>query len=128
MYYVRWTGPCNLSWLDLSWGLVSSEVGSEVRCQMSDLSLCARARVYVCVCVRVRARARALHGYCLMGNNGRLQYLRFCLFKMYVNVVFAIRRLYSTVGFTLFREQRFIRIIYLFIIIIIIRDGTVSWV
>ena len=28
----------------------------------------------------------------------RLQYLRFCLFEMYVNVVFVIRCLYNTVG------------------------------
>ena len=50
-------------------------------------------------------------GYCLIGDNGRLQYLRFCLFDMYVNVVFVIRRLYSAVNLSLFREQRFIRII-----------------
>ena len=42
----------------------------------------------------------------------RLQYLRFCLFEMYVNVVFVIRCLYSTVSLTLNKEQRFIRIIY----------------
>ena len=28
------------------------------------------------------------HGYCLTGNNGRLQYLRFCLCEMYVSVFF----------------------------------------
>ena len=38
--------------------------------------------VHVCVCVK--------HGYCFMGDNGRLQYLRFCLFEMYVNVVFVM--------------------------------------
>ena len=42
----------------------------------------------------------------------RLQCLRFCLFEMYVNVVFVIRCLYSTVSLTLVKEQRFIRIIY----------------
>ena len=42
----------------------------------------------------------------------RLQYLRLCLFKMYVNVVFVIRCLYSAVSLTLVKEQRFIRIIY----------------
>ena len=46
-----------------------------------------------------------------MGDNGRLQYLRFCLFEMYVHVVFVIRYLYSAVSLTLVREQRFIRII-----------------
>ena len=46
-----------------------------------------------------------------MGDNGRLQYLRFCLFEMYVNVVFVIRCLYSAASLTLVREQRFIRII-----------------
>ena len=46
----------------------------------------------------------------------RLQYLTFCLFEMYVNVVFVIRGLYSAVSLTLVKERRFIR----FIIIIII--------
>ena len=40
----------------------------------------------------------------------RLQYLRFSLFHIYVNMVFVIRRLYSAVSLTLVREQRFIRI------------------
>ena len=44
----------------------------------------------------------------------RLQYLRFCLFEMYVNVVFVIRCLYSTdvcliIIIILVKEQRFIR-------------------
>ena len=54
----------------------------------------------------------------------RLQYLRFCLFEMYVNVVFVIRCLYSAVSLTLFKEQSFIRIIILIgiIIMIIIND------
>ena len=30
-------------------------------------------------------------GYCLKGNNGSLQYLRFFLFEMYVNVFFVMR-------------------------------------
>ena len=47
-----------------------------------------------------------------MGDNGRLQYLRFCLFEMYVNVVVVIRRLYNAVNLTLVREQHFIRIIF----------------
>ena len=38
----------------------------------------------------------------------RLQYLRFCLFEMYGNVVFVIRCLYSAVSLTLVKEQRFI--------------------
>ena len=42
----------------------------------------------------------------------RLQYLRFCLFEMYVNVVFVLRCLYSAVSLTLVKEQRFIRILY----------------
>ena len=54
----------------------------------------------------------------------RLPYLRFCLFEMYVNVVFVIRCLYSAVSLTLVKEQRFLRIYYfyftLFIVIIII--------
>ena len=37
----------------------------------------------------------------------RLQYLRFCLFEMYVNVIFVIRCLYSAVSLTLVKEQRF---------------------
>ena len=62
--------------------------------------------VYVCQCVCVR------HGYCLTGDNGRLQYLKFCLSEMYVNVFFVIRCLYGAVSLTVVREQRFIRIIY----------------
>ena len=80
------------------------EVHKNLNCSMLDckvkqsrlslsLSLCG-----VCVCV--------------VGDNGWLQYLRFCLFEMYVNVVFVIRCLYSAVSLTLVREQRFIRIIY----------------
>ena len=42
----------------------------------------------------------------------RLQYLRFYLFEMYVNVVFVLRCLYSAVSLTLVKEQRFIRILY----------------
>ena len=38
--------------------------------------------------------------------------LRFCLFEMYVCVVFVVRSLYSAVSLTLVREQRFIRMIY----------------
>ena len=50
--------------------------------------------VYVCVLVCVRAYVRAgvvcvcvggmyiiIYSYCLIGDNGRLQYLRFCLLK-----------------------------------------------
>ena len=48
----------------------------------------------------------------VIGDNGRLQYLRFCLFEMYVSEVFVIRRLYSAVSLTLVREQPFIKIIY----------------
>ena len=47
----------------------------------------------------------------MIGDNGRLQYLRFCLFEMYVSVVFVIRCLYSGMSLTLVREQRFIIII-----------------
>ena len=35
----------------------------------------------------------------------RLQYLRFCLFEKYVNVVFVIRCLYSTVSLTLVKNS-----------------------
>ena len=47
----------------------------------------------------------------------RLQYLRFCLFEIYVNVVFVVRSLYSAVSLTLVKEQRFIIIIIIIIII-----------
>ena len=73
-------------------------------CECHCVCVCVRVRVCVCVCV--------WHGYCLIGNNGRLQCLRCCLFEMYVNVVFVIRYLYSAVSLTLVREQRFIRTIY----------------
>ena len=43
----------------------------------------------------------------------RLQYLRFCLFEMCVNVVFVIRCLYSTVGLTLVKKERFIRFYFI---------------
>ena len=46
----------------------------------------------------------------------RLQYFRFCLVEMYVNVVFVIRCLYSAVSLTLVKEQRFIIIIIIIII------------
>ena len=65
-----------------------------------SLSLC--ACVCVCVCVILL----------LIGDNGRLQYLRFYLFEMYVSVVFVINCLYNAVILTLVREQHFIRIIY----------------
>ena len=61
----------------------------------------------MCVCVCVC-------GYCLIGDNGRLQYLRFCLLEMYVNVVFVMRCLYSAVSLTLVREQHLIRIIIIY--------------
>ena len=57
----------------------------------------------LCVCVRVCN---------MICDNARLQYLRFCLFEMYVSVVFVIRCLYSAVSLTLVREQPFIKIIY----------------
>ena len=41
-----------------------------------------------------------------------VDYSRFCLFGMYVNVFFVIRCLYSAVSLTLVREQRFIRVTY----------------
>ena len=44
----------------------------------------------------------------------RLQYLRFCLFEMYVQVFFVIRCLYSDVSLTLVKELRFIRIIIIY--------------
>ena len=49
---------------------------------------------------------------------GRLQYLRFCLFEMYVNVVFGIRYLYSAVSLTLVEERRFIKKIFIIILIV----------
>ena len=42
----------------------------------------------------------------------RLKYLRFCLFEMYVNVVFVVRCLYNAMSLTLVKEQHFIRTIY----------------
>ena len=55
----------------------------------------------------------------MKGDNGRLQYLRFCLFEMYVSVVFVIRCVYSTVSLTLVREQHFIAVIYLLLLLLI---------
>ena len=48
---------------------------------------------------------------CLLGDNGRLQYLRLFV-KMCVNVVFVTSCLYTTASLTLVREQRSIRMIY----------------
>ena len=59
----------------------------------------------------------------MIGDNGRPQYLRFCLFEMYVNVVFVIRCLYSAVSLTLVREQRFIRIYYYYYYVCFIVGG-----
>ena len=42
--------------------------------------------------------------YCLIGDNDKLQYLRFCLFEMYVSMGFVIRCLYSAVSLALVRE------------------------
>ena len=56
----------------------------------------------------------------MIGDNGRLQYLRFCLFEMYVNVVFVIRCLCSAVSLTLVRKQRFVKIIIVVVVVIII--------
>ena len=61
---------------------------------------CALVSVCVCVC-----------SYCLLGDNGRLQYLRFCLLKCMLMFFFVIRCLYSAVSLTLVREWRSIRII-----------------
>ena len=46
----------------------------------------------------------------LIGDNGRLQYLRFCLSEMYLSVGF-LSCLYSAVSLTLVREH-FVRIIF----------------
>ena len=58
--------------------------------------MCVCVCVYVCVCVCVCD--------CLIGNNGKLQYLRFLFAERYVNVAFMIRCLYSAGNFTLVRE------------------------
>ena len=43
-----------------------------------------------------------IYSYCLLGDNGRLQYLRLLLFfEMYANVVFVRSCLYSAVSLTL---------------------------
>ena len=47
-----------------------------------------------------------------------MQCLTFCLFEMHVGVFFVIRCLYSAVRLTLVREQRFIRIILLLLLIL----------
>ena len=41
---------------------------------------------------------------------------------MYVNAIFVIRRLYSAVSLTLVKEQRLIRIIYIYIKLIKIKE------
>ena len=78
--------------------------------ESARVRLCVCVCVWVCVCACVRACVR--NDYCLIGDNGKLQYLRFCLFEMYISVVFVIRCLYSAVSLTLIREQRFIRTIF----------------
>ena len=45
-------------------------------CFSLSLSLCFVV-VVVVVCVCAGEHARAKHGYCLIGDNGSLQYLRF---------------------------------------------------
>ena len=40
----------------------------------------------------------------VIGDNGRLQYLRFCLFEMYGSVFFVIRCLDSAVSLTLVKQ------------------------
>ena len=53
----------------------------------------------VCECVCVTC-----YYLIMIGANGRLQYLRLCLFEMYVNVVFVTRFLSSTVSVILVGE------------------------
>ena len=67
--------------------------------------VCVRACVCMCVCVCVCV-------HCFIGDMFMIYYniLSFCLFKMYVNVVFVPSCLYSGVSLTLVREQRFERI------------------
>ena len=62
-------------------------------------------------CVRARALCVYIYNYCLLGDNGRLQYLRLFV-EMYANAIFVISCLYSEVSLTVVREERFIRIIY----------------
>ena len=45
----------------------------------------------------------------MIGNNGILQYLRFCLFEI---LMWFLLCLYSAVSLNLVREQHFIRIVY----------------
>ena len=56
------------------------------------------------------------------------QYLRFCLFEMFVNMVFVIRCLDSAVSLTQVREQHFIRIIYCYYYPLLCFSGTQKWV
>ena len=52
------------------------------------ICVCVRARV--CVCVYVCVCVCETYSYCLIGDNGRLQYLRSCLFEIYVSVGFVM--------------------------------------
>ena len=46
--------------------------------EWTSRDLCAQVTVCVCVCARTCA---SVCSYCLIDDNGRLQYLRFCLLK-----------------------------------------------
>ena len=50
-------------------------------CVRACACACVRACVCVCVCVCVYVCVMCIYSYCLIGDNGRLQYLMFCLLK-----------------------------------------------
>ena len=68
-------------------------------CVCVCVCVCVRVRVCVCVCVCVSV---CVCSYCLLGHNGRLQDLKFCLFKCML--MWFLSCLYSAVRLTLVKE------------------------
>ena len=75
--------------------------------------VCERERESVCMCVCV---CIYIYSYCLLGDIFMLKYYTVVLFvELYLNMVFVMSCLYSTVSLTQFREWHFIGIIIIII-------------
>ena len=56
----------------------------------------------------------------------RLQHLKFCLFEMYVNVVFVIRRLYSAVSLTLVKTALYKNYLLLLLLVLMVSVDVIT--
>ena len=89
-----------MAWTEMYVGIVQAAVLLGYRCVRRalrhlapPLGLCgisATSKVTRCVCVCVCVCVYNMVIQCLIGDNGKLQYLWFCLFEMYIYVVFVL--------------------------------------